>query len=65
MNIAFVNETMRDYNITAMSSQFQVMSSMTPTIDEPGNHGSTVTVGDLAPVDEPWVNNFQYDCAKR
>ena len=64
VNMAFVEATFAKWNITGISSQIQVMSSETPDIDEPGNHGSTVTHGDMEPLGEPWVNNFKYDCTK-
>ena len=45
-------------------SQIQVMSSVTDAVNEPGNHGSTLTRGESKPITEPWVNNFVYDCTK-
>jgi len=66
INLAFVNEIMSTYkeSIVAMTSQFQVMSQNSSVIDEPGNHGSTITQGDIIPLREPMVNNFLYDCTK-
>ena len=64
VNMAFVKETFGRWNITGISSQIQVMSEWTAEINEPGNHGSTVTHGDMQPMEEPWVNNFLFDCTK-
>jgi len=66
VNNAFVKETMATYSsqIASMSSMIQVRSQSNADIDEPGNHGSVVTVGSLTPLAEPWVNSFSYDCTK-
>ena len=67
INYSFVQEIMATYDLAGISSQIQVMNSQdNPYIVEPGNHGSTVTVGDFGqpPTAEPWVNTFQYDCTK-
>lgn len=61
----FVQESVARWNVTGLSSQFQVMESRVPEVWEPGNHGSTITTGDIEPVQEPWVNNFRYDCTSR
>jgi hypothetical protein len=62
VNAGFVSEIESTYNITAISSQMMVMSNFGPDIDEPGNHGSIVTFGNVEPVSEPWINSFTYDC---
>lgn len=67
VNNYFVREIMASYNLAGLSSQIQVMDSQdNPSIFEPGNHGSTVTAGDLGqpPTAEGWVNTFQFDCTK-
>ena len=64
VNMAFVQETFSKWNITGISSQIQVMSSQVANLNEPGNHGSTVTHGDIQPLGEPWINNFLYDCTR-
>jgi len=66
VNNAFVNETMNTYSdrISSISSLIQVRSQDNEDINEPGNHGSTVTVGNLVPIVQPWVSAFSYDCTK-
>ncbi len=49
--------------MAALSSQIMVRSAGLP-FPEPGNHGSTVTVGDVTPMDQPWVGAFEYDCTQ-
>eukprot|EP00462_Mataza_sp_D1_P019223 CAMPEP_0175141244 /NCGR_PEP_ID=MMETSP0087-20121206/11998_1 /TAXON_ID=136419 /ORGANISM="Unknown Unknown, Strain D1" /LENGTH=228 /DNA_ID=CAMNT_0016424639 /DNA_START=59 /DNA_END=745 /DNA_ORIENTATION=- len=72
VNLAFVHEALTKYSdkVVAISSQIMVRHEMNPEIQEPGNHGSTVTVSfdnttdnpPFNPVDEPWINAFSYDC---
>jgi hypothetical protein len=66
VNHALVDEILLRYGsqITAVSSQMQVLHEMNLYIDEPGNHGSIVTVGDISPNNEPWINAFRYDCTQ-
>jgi hypothetical protein len=54
------------YKFQGISSEIQVMNSITPSIHEPGNHGSIITMGNMQPSigSAPWVNNFEYDCTK-
>ncbi len=64
VNLELAQQLIQQYNITSVSSQIQVMNEITPKIAEPGNHGSIVTIGDLPPLNEPWVNAFNYDCTR-
>ena len=66
INYALVHEIMLKYRsqITAVSSQIQVLTEMNVHIKEPGNHGSIVTLGNIAPSNEPWINAFRYDCTQ-
>lgn len=63
VNLALTSSIMSRFNVTAVSSQIQVMQRTTATIAEPGNHGSTITMGlGILPVDEPLANAFAFDC---
>lgn len=53
---------MSKFKIDAVSTQIQVLNQVIGAIYEPGNHGSIVTFGDMAPLSEPWANAFAYDC---
>jgi hypothetical protein len=66
VNKAFFDDIWKspDYDFVGMSSQIQVMSRNTTAIDETGNHGSTITQGNINPLREPEVNNFWYDCTQ-
>lgn len=64
VNNAFLNNATLSYPLTGISSQFQVMSSVTDEVYEPGNHGTTMTRGDSNIVQQPWINSFVYDCTK-
>ena len=67
INTVLVEQIMQRYSsqIVAVSSLIQVMAEMNTYIDEPGNHGSIVTRGDISPTNEPWINNFRYDCTSQ
>jgi hypothetical protein len=72
INLVFVPAVLEKYpQIVALSSQLQVRSEINKHIAEPGNHGSTTSVipgehsATFAPLAEPWVNAFQYDCTKQ
>jgi hypothetical protein len=71
VNLVFVPDVMSKYpQIVAISSQIQVLSEINQYIAEPGNHGSTTSIipdehsATFAPLAEPWVNAFKYDCTK-
>jgi hypothetical protein len=69
INEELVKEIFSKYGgqITAVSSQIQVLSEINPDISEPGNHGSIVTIGQDAtfvPLAEPWINAFRFDCTR-
>ena len=69
INEELVKEIYSKYGgqITAVSSQIQVLSEINPQISEPGNHGSIVTIGhdaSFVPLGEPWINAFRYDCTR-
>ena len=66
INVAFVANLTARYSsqIQGMSSEIQVMNSITPAIQEAGNHGSIYSTGNIEPSTQPWTNNFLYDCTK-
>ena len=67
INQNLVEQIMTRYStrLTAVSSLIQVKNELNIHIQEPGNHGSIITRGDITPTNEPWINNFQYDCTKQ
>ena len=64
VNTAYVKDMMKNFNITGISSQFQVQSLNNTFIDETGNHGSIITAGDAPALSQPLANSFSYDCTK-
>ena len=63
INELFIYNVSNTFNISGISSQIQVMDhTSNPVLVEPGNHGTIMTLGDITPQTEPWVNNFLYDC---
>ena len=49
VNMVYVQDMMKFYNISGISSQIQVQNRITNEIEEPGNHGSTITAGNALP----------------
>ena len=63
VNLAFILNATKTFNVSGITSQIQVRTSVNdPILLEPGNHGSTITIGEVTQLDHPWVNNFEYDC---
>ena len=60
--MAFVQETFQSGISLALVPK-SAMSSQVANLNEPGNHGSTVTHGDIQPLGEPGSIIF-YDCTK-
>lgn len=65
VNLAMTRDILGRFNITSISSQFQVMSMKNQYIDEPGNHGSTITIGEIPALAEPLANAFSYNCVNQ
>ncbi len=64
INMELVSQVFTRFNVTAVSSQIQVMQEINNKIWEPGNHGSLITMGDIPAIPEPLANAFSYDCTK-
>jgi hypothetical protein len=63
INYMLVHDLLTKYNksLKAISSQIQVKSEITGYW-EPGNHGSTMTLGDISPIADSFIDAFDYDC---
>ena len=65
VNWYMVKEIMEKFEVTGVSSQIQVMNDVDdPSLLEPSNHGSIVTIGDLVgsgELQEPWNNAFRFE----
>ena len=63
INESFIRNASNTFNISGITSQIQVMDhTSNPILVEPGNHGTIMTVGNMTPQQEPWINNFLFDC---